>query len=231
MLTNAQIKSIRKLRDKKFRDETGLFIVEGEKMLDEALRSGWKVELVVRSEEVGQKVMDQLSLLSTAPGVLALVHKPVRECVDTGCGGLFLGLDRVSDPGNFGTIIRIADWFGLDGIFVSEDTVEEFNPKVVQASMGSIFRIPVFRGDLVEACERFENVYGTFLDGEDIYGSELKVRNSLIIMGNESNGISDRLKSQISNKLLIPSYNGSRAESLNVGVATALTVAEFRRRG
>lgn len=225
MLTNAQIKMIRSLREKKFRDESGLFIIEGEKMLKEAINSGYKVELIVRNEEVGEKVMERISLCSSASPVLGLVHKK-SHTLDSCSGGLCLALDRISDPGNLGTIIRIADWFGIKAIFVSKDTCEEYNPKVVQASMGSIFRVPIIREDLNETIKRFPIVYGTFLDGEDIYKAKLKTDNALIVMGNESNGISPNL--HITNKLLIPSYGDSKAESLNVAVATAITISEFR---
>ncbi len=231
MLSNAEIKMIRSLREKKFRDELGLFIVEGEKMLAEALKSDYTVERVLRLEEIGGSVMERISLFSSASPVLALVRQKNSD-IEPDFDSLCLALDSVRDPGNMGTIIRIADWFGIRTIYASPDSVESYNPKVVQASMGSIFRVNIIRTSIPDICSEFRkrglDVYGTFLDGENIYDKELGSK-ALIVMGNESNGISPETSSHIDSKLLIPSYGGSEAESLNVAVATALTLAEFRR--
>ena len=148
---------------------------------------------------------------------------------------LAIGLDSVRDPGNLGTIIRLSDWFGIDVVFASRDTVELYNPKVVQSTMGAIFRKKVIYCDLVEVSKIFASkelpVFGTFLEGENIYRKEL-APDGLIVMGNEANGISDAMKQQVSEKLFIPPYPGDQptAESLNVGMATAICVSEFRRR-
>lgn len=236
MLTNAEIKKIRSLREKKFRDEYGLFVVEGEKLVQEALNSDFEVVAVYRIEEIGEAVMAKISLTSSPSPVLAVVAKPGRE----GCAGehglpegLSLALDSVRDPGNLGTIIRIADWFGVETVFVSSDTVEAYNPKVVQATMGSIFRVRVVEASIPELCRAYKAagkpVYGTLLDGGNIYDAELG-NEGLIVMGNESNGISQEVRRELSAGLLIPSFGKSGAESLNVGVATALTLSEFRRR-
>lgn len=232
MLTAAEIKYIKSLKEKKFRDETGLFVVEGEKMVAEAQASSFKVRQIIRVEEEGEKTMSRISGLTTPPGVLAVVEQKKSQSAELS-SGLCLALDSVRDPGNMGTIIRIADWFGVDTIYCSKDCVEIYNPKVVQASMGSIFRTRIITCDLVQLCEHFraagKKVYGTFLDGKNIYQSDL-ASEGLIVMGNESNGISLAVGEQVDARLLIPSFSGSGAESLNVGVATAVVLSEFRRR-
>lgn len=233
MISNAEIKLIRSLREKKFRDLSGMFTVEGEKMVGEAVSSGFKVEKIWKIEDIGREAMSRISSFSSPSPVLALVRKPEPEKGVEECRGLCLALDSVRDPGNMGTIIRICDWFGIEKLFVSEDCVEIYNPKVIQSSMGSIFRVPVVTADIAETCRRFNAaglpVYGTFLDGTDIYSNGLSGE-GLIIMGNESNGICAAVEKEVNSRLRIPSYGNSGAESLNVAVATAVTVAEFRRR-
>ena len=232
-LSANHIKAIRSLSNKKYRDETGLFVVEGEKMVSEALESDFQVEEVWRRDDIGYDAMARISQLSSPSPVLAVVKaKPLRD--DVPCRGLCLALDGVRDPGNFGTIIRLADWFGADVIYASEDCVELYNPKTVQATMGAIFRKKVVYRDIPQLCRRFKEaglpVYGTFLDGEDIYGQSLS-KEGLIIMGNESAGISQEVSEEVDRRLLIPSFSkGPTAESLNVAVATAITLSEFRRR-
>ena len=239
-VSNAEIKSVKSLSVKKFRDETGLFVVEGEKMVDEALRSPFEVVKVYRREEVGEEAMDRMSSLSTAPPVLAVLkqhHWSMGSVLAE--TGLYLALDAIRDPGNLGTILRIADWFGIDAVVASKDTVDVFNPKTVQSTMGAIFRVPFVYADL----ETFVDsvllaggaVYGTFLDGEDLYSKEFQTgaqAPAVIVIGNESLGISPRIASLISDRLFIPPYPVGEpgSESLNAAVATAVTVAEFRRR-
>lgn len=233
MLTNNEIKTIRSLKDKKFRDELGLFVVEGEKMVGEALNSTLEVTAVHRVEEIGEAAMAKISHLTTPSPLLAVVKIP-SEAVPDSLKGLSVALDSVRDPGNMGTIIRLSDWFGVSCIFCSPDCVDPYNPKVVQATMGAIFRKKIIFCDIPQLCRRFKAegmpVYGTFLDGDDIYRSELKSE-GLIVMGNESNGISPAVAAEVDARLLIPSFGGSQAESLNVAVATAVTLSEFRRRG
>lgn len=234
MLTNAEIKRIKSLREKKFRDEYGQFVVEGEKLVEEALASNFRVSAVYRIEETGEEAMSRMTQLSSPSPVLAVVDKPAPRGLVLE-RGLYLGLDSVRDPGNMGTIIRLADWFGVSTVFASPDSVEIFNPKVVQATMGSIFRVHIVYSDLVDICRRFRAadmpVYGTFLDGENIYALALSSE-GIIIMGNEANGISDEVGRQVSSRLLIPSFaKGRTAESLNVAAATAVCLSEFRRRG
>ena len=232
MLTNAEIKSIRALREKKFRDAEGLFVVEGEKMVAEALASSFEVVRVLRVEDIGASAMERISLCATPSPVLAVVRMPLESVPDRIPGGLTLALDSVRDPGNFGTILRIADWFGVSQVFASPDSVETFNPKTVQASMGSVFRVRVARCDIAALCAEFSSagrrVYGTVLDGENIYSAQL-ASDGLVVMGNESNGISAEVIRRLDSRLRIPSFGGG-AESLNVAVATAVTLSEFRRR-
>lgn len=235
-LTHAQIKMIRSLKDKKFRDEYGLFVVEGEKLVREALDSSYQVESVYRMEEIGENVMSRISLCATPSPVLALVRIPADRSSYGKCGisgGICLALDSVRDPGNMGTILRVADWFGVETVYLSADCTDIFAPKVVQATMGSIFRVRTEVADIPELCRAFTSqgrpVYGTLLDGEDIYASNLEGQ-ALVVMGNESNGISGAVRNEISRGLRIPSFGKSGAESLNVAVATAVTLSEFRRR-
>lgn len=242
-----EIKRVRSLSDKKFRDRYGLFCVEGEKMVDEALRSGFDVETVYRKDEIGEEQMDRISSLSSPSPVLAVVRKPqdINLSSDAalsdalGQSGLYLALDSIRDPGNLGTILRVADWFGIDAVFAAPDTVDVFNPKVVQATMGAIFRVKFHYAEIPALCRAAVsaggNVYGTFLDGSDMYEKQLnpgKDSPSVIVIGNESNGISDEVAGLVSDRLYIPPYpkNDTGSESLNAAVATAITVAEFRRR-
>ena len=228
-LSNKDIKLIRSLREKKFRDESGLFTVEGEKMVAEASASGFEIVMTVRRDEVGEALMERISACSSPSPVLAVVRKPAPATHPA--SGLCLALDSVRDPGNMGTILRLADWFGVDCIFASPDSVEIYNPKVVQASMGAIFRKKLIYCDIAAKCKEFRSagleVFGTFLKGEDIYKTELPAE-GLIVMGNEANGISEAVASACSRRLTIPSFGGG-AESLNVSIAAAIVVYEFKR--
>ena len=230
-LSNNEIRMIRSLREKKFRDELGLFTVEGEKMVAELAASGLETVMVVRREDVGEKVMERISGCNTPSPVLAVVRKPSPAV--HGTAGLCLALDSVRDPGNMGTILRLADWFGLDCVFASPDSVEVFNPKVVQASMGAIFRKKLVYCDISSKCREFRaaglEVFGTFLDGDNIYESTLPAE-GLIVLGNESNGISDAVAAECSKRITIPSFGGG-SESLNVSIAAAITVSEFKGHG
>ena len=246
-ISNNEIKRVKSLQQKKFRDETGLFIVEGEKMVEEACASGFSIENVYRRDEIGQEAMSRISALASPSPALAVVHKPSDVYLTDAAqlksllsqGGLFVGLDTIRDPGNLGTILRIADWFGVDAVFAARDTVDVFNPKVVQATMGAIFRVKLHYVDLPEVSgmilDAGGKVYGTFLDGEDMYCRDLETGQSsavMIVIGNESEGISDTMAGLVSDRLYIPPYpaHSPGSESLNAAIATALTVAEFRRR-
>ena len=246
-ISNNEIKKVKSLQQKKFRDELGFFVVEGEKMVEEAEMSGLAIEAKYLREEIGQDAMGRISSLSSPSPVLAVVRKPADIYVDDASKleklltkeGLFLGLDTIRDPGNLGTILRIADWFGIDAVFATRDTVDVFNPKVVQATMGAIFRVKLHYVDLPDLSERIlaagGKVYGTFLDGINIYQRDLDTGNTtpvMIVIGNESEGISDTMGALVSDRLYIPPYPADTpgSESLNAAIATALTVAEFRRR-
>ena len=241
-VSHNEIKFVKSLEHKKFRDENGLFVVEGEKMVAEALASSFEVEKVYRDSEVGAAAMDRLSLMASPSPALALVRKPADIQLDDfgnlPSKGLFLALDGIRDPGNLGTILRTADWFGVDAVYASEDTVDIFNPKVVQSTMGAIFRVKFHYCGIPGLCSAVAKaggrVYGTFLDGEDIYSKTLDngaARPSVIVVGNEAKGISKEVGAVVTDRLFIPSWPRDRrgSESLNAAVATAVTLAEFRR--
>lgn len=244
-VSNNEIKFVKSLEQKKFRDSNGMFVVEGEKMVEEALHSSFEVFRYYKISEVGVTAMSRMTMLASPSPALAVLRKPSDiEIQDLSYfslpeNGLFLALDGIRDPGNMGTILRIADWFGIDAVFASRDSVDIFNPKVVQSTMGAIFRVKFHYCDIARL-SRFialsgGDAYGTFLDGTDIYQKELNTgekTKSLIVIGNESNGISLEVASTLTERLLIPPYpeNDRGSESLNAAVATAITVAEFRRR-
>lgn len=246
-ISNNEIKRVKALQQKKFRDESGLFIVEGEKMVQEALDSPFDVENVYRKEDIGADAMSRISALSSPSPVLAVVKKPADSIINDVAvlmpllqkGGLYLALDAIRDPGNLGTILRIADWFGIEAVFASKDTVDVFNPKVVQSTMGAIFRVKMHYVDLPALFEKIRTIdgkiFGTFLDGKNMYERELDngaEAPSVIVIGNEANGISNEVEALVSDRLYIPPYpqDSPGSESLNAAVATAITVAEFRRR-
>lgn len=239
-ISTNQIKFIKSLSDKKNRDKYGIFVVEGEKMVAEAVKSGFEIEDIFRIEDIGENAMGRISSCSSPSPALALVRRPSTM---SGAGkicdkGLYLVLDGIRDPGNMGTIIRMADWFGLQGVYASGDSVDIFNPKVVQATMGAIFRVDFHYTDLVSLCasakEDGHKVYGTFLDGGNIYSSCLDNGEKspvLVVVGNESRGISLQVAGQVTDRIRIPSYPPGRtgSESLNAAVAASITIAEFRR--
>lgn len=246
-ISNNEIKRIRSLQQKKFRDESGLFTVEGEKMVEEALHSSFTVVGTYLKEEIGEDAMRRISSLSTPSPALAVLKKPDDIYMDSPealmpsfrKGGLYLALDSIRDPGNLGTILRIADWFGIDAVFATRDTVDVFNPKVVQATMGAVFRVKMHYVNLEQTAQMLLSaggkVYGTFLDGRNIYSIDLEDGSDvpvMIVIGNESDGISEGMSELVSDRLHIPPYpEGIRtSESLNAAVATAITISEFRRR-
>ena len=246
-ISNNEIKRVKSLQQKKVRDELDLFIVEGEKMVQEAVDSPFTVENVYKKEDIGEEAMKRISALANPSPALAVVRKPDYTYVSDPAdlkgliaeGGLFLALDTIRDPGNLGTILRIADWFGIKAVFATPDTVDLFNPKVVQATMGAIFRVRMYYVDLPSlskiVLDEGGKIYGTFLDGNNIYKSEIDngaESASVIVIGNESVGISDKMAELVSDRLYIPPYPADQpgSESLNAAIATAITVAEFRRR-
>ncbi len=238
-MTKAEIKRISALGAKKMRDESGLFVVEGEKLVSEALSSGLEIDSVYYMSDIGVETMARISQLKSPSPALAVVHKrpePSAEEVSMLIESrpLCLALDCVRDPGNLGTIVRIADWFGIDAIFAGRGTVELYNPKTVQATMGAIFRRRVIYCDLTEVARQFLQrgmpVFGTFLDGSDIYRESLGAE-GLIVMGSEADGIGEEMASLVSRRLFIPPYprDAAGSESLNVAIATAITCALFRK--
>lgn len=246
MISKNQIKFIRSLELKKNRKSESLFVAEGPKVIEELLKLKTPHTIIATKEwidnnpkisnviEVSERELESASLLKTPQQVLALFAiETTEQDLNIDNNKLYLALDGIQDPGNLGTIIRIADWFGIDTIYCSNETVDVYNPKVIQATMGSIARVKVVYTDLCSLISNLSDempVYGTFLDGSDIYQNEL-TPNGIIVMGNEGKGITKELKSLITNKLLIPSFSiGDTAESLNVAIATAITCSEFKRR-
>ncbi|MDR0231834.1 MAG: RNA methyltransferase [Dysgonamonadaceae bacterium] len=248
MLSKNQIKFIKSLSQKKYRDESGCFLAEGNKLVADLLpyfdcelllfEPSWlatqgniKVSQLIKADS-GE--IDKVSLLKNPQQVLAVFKQP-QYTLDFALLSekLSLVLDSIQDPGNLGTIIRIADWFGIENIICSLETADVYNPKTIQATMGALARVKVHYTDLSAFLEQNKTlpVYGTFLNGEDIYTGNL-TSEGLIVMGNEGNGISEKIEQFISKRLYIPNYPADQptSESLNVAVATAITCAEFRRR-
>ena len=243
-MTKAEIQLVRALAVKRGRTEHGLFVAEGEKLIGELRASHLRVRKIFalegvfdgpEVETVAPRDMERLSLLKTAANSLAIVETP-RYGLDMRslAGRLTLALDDVQNPGNLGTIIRLADWFGITDIICSPGSADCFNPKVVQATMGAILRVKVhytaLEPYLAQARERNIPVYGTFLEGENIYSTPL-TPGGIVLMGNEGQGIAPAAARHVSHKLFIPPYPADRngSESLNVAIATAVVCAEFRR--
>ena len=255
-ISKNQIKLIRQLEQKKLRRREGLFVAEGTKVVGDLLAhytphaifatDDWlkghaseNCHLSSVITEVTDEELRRLSFLQHPQQVLALfpiplpTDIPLTSYLSPLTSNLSLALDGIQDPGNLGTIIRIADWFGIEQIICSEDTVDAWNPKVVQATMGSIARVNIIYNNLLEFLDTLPAdypVYGTLLDGDNIYTQPL-TPHGLIVMGNEGNGISPEIRQKVNRRLFIPSYHtDDTAESLNVAIATAVTCAEFRRR-
>jgi TrmH family RNA methyltransferase len=246
-LSRNKIKLIRSLKEKKFRDELQLFVAEGDKLVSELLKNsrcyflaalpkwvdthpGIPVEEVIVATETE---LNRATFLKTPPPVIALFHQPDHDAAELDLkSGLSLALDGVQDPGNVGTIVRIADWFGIEQIFCSNDTADIYNPKTVQATMGAIARVKVIYTDIARFLQQHDQlpIYGTFLDGNNIYEEELPDA-GIIVLGSEGKGISEEVEKRVSRRLYIPSFPPGRAtsESLNVATAAAIICSEFRR--
>ena len=241
MITRAEILDIKALSTKQGREEQGAFIAEGEKLVGEIRNSSLRIRRILQTkpifsdgELISEKEMERISQLKSANSVLAVVELPKHKLTKADpTKELVLCLDRIQNPGNLGTIIRLADWFGISDIVCSENTADCFNPKVVQATMGAILRVRVHYTNVAKWLEgqKGVNIYGTVLEGENIYNAQLE-KSGVIVMGNEGQGISDEVAKCVSHKLLIPPYPADRcgSESLNVAVATAVICSEFRRR-
>ncbi len=226
MISKAKIKLIHSLEKKKYRQAEGLFVAEGPKVIEELCKICSPVE-VYEGEDAAKA-----SFLQHPQGLLALFPTDIHKHIQPQ-SNLKLMLDGVQDPGNLGTIIRIADWFGIDHIYCSLECADAFSPKVVQATMGSLARVKTEYCDLEAVLASLPEdypIYGTLLDGDNIYKTDLS-EHGIIIMGNEGNGISEEIRKKINRRILIPNYPEGRptAESLNVAVATAIVCAEFRR--
>jgi TrmH family RNA methyltransferase len=256
MITKQELKFIKSLHQKKFRDESGLYIAEGIKIVQEAVISNSHlIENVfisskltsqtaqlfsnqgIKVREMAGAALERITALKSPQGILAVLRKPEMKIpLGSELGDLTLLLDQISDPGNMGTIIRIADWFGISNIICSENTVDCFNPKVVQSSMGSIFRVKISYSGLssfiVQQRKLLSNliIYGTSLDGIYIYNAPLQTP-AFVLLGNEANGLSSELLNLTDNNVQIPNYSKSieKTESLNVSIAAAIICSEFRK--
>jgi RNA methyltransferase, TrmH family len=264
MLSQNQVKHITALKVKKYREEFGQFIAEGHKLVTDLAGSDYVITGIYASPawivanlplvkekkipvfETLPREMERISALSTPGPVLAVVGIPPSpgELPVPGEGGLWLALDDIRDPGNLGTIIRIADWFGIDRVLCSESCVDLYNPKVVQATMGSIARVKVTRCNLAKMLPGLSGsadahgrtgvlpVFGAFLEGDAVFSESLP-DHGIIVIGNESRGISPELEPFITHRIFIPAFGdpvSGKAESLNASVATAIICAEFRRK-
>ena len=240
MLSKNQFKLITSLRKKKARIQNNLFLAEGIKVVEELLASNFSLQKLYATpayknklnveniQIISDKDLKSISEFSNPNQVLAIFTIPVKE--KTKSTGITLVLDEINDPGNLGTIIRLCDWFAIDQIVCSTNTVDCFNPKVVQASMGSLSRVPIHYCDLKQFLEKETRpIYGALLNGENVYQTKLP-ENAILVMGNEANGISLDIKNLIINKLTIPPFGENKnTESLNVATATAILLSEFKR--
>ena len=240
MLSKNQLKFIQGLKKKKIRQSERLFLAEGVKVVEELLRSSFILHKLYFTEAytnplkvadyhlITDKELQLISDFSTPNQVLGIFEIPdVEESVHEGITVL---LDEINDPGNLGTIIRLCDWFGVDQLVCSTNTVDCYNQKVVQASMGSLARVQVSYVDLISYLkEERRTIYGTFLNGDNVYQTDLD-SDAVIILGNEANGISDKLSAMVNKKLTIPQFGQQQlTESLNVAMATAIFLSEFRK--
>ena len=238
MLTKNQIKLITSLKQKKFRQQHQLFVVEGVKVVQEFLNSDYElVEIFAvdngyvthnqKFTEVSSKELSKISGFSSPNNVLATFKIPAQKPIHW--SGLVVALDDVNDPGNLGTIIRLCDWFGIQDLVCSEATVDCYNPKVVQSGMGSHSRVNISYADLKEALLSAPNCMGAFMDGSSIYKEKLPT-SGVLVLGNEANGISQELEALVTKRLSIPRFGKlKQTESLNVANATAIILSEFKR--
>jgi TrmH family RNA methyltransferase len=244
-MTKAEIQFVRSLSDKRVRDEEQLFIAEGEKLVEEIRNSTLRIRHIYttrrdiagdRVEYIEKKDMERISQLKTATDCLAVVEQPrCKLSLGELSRELVLALDGVQNPGNLGTILRLADWFGVRDVVCSKECADCYNPKVLQATMGAILRVKVHYVDnlaswLDDAKRLGMPIYGTLLDGENIYSKQLENR-GVIVMGNEGRGLSDACREALTDRLYIPPYpaDAPTSESLNVAMATGIILAEFRR--
>ena len=239
MVVKNQIKFIKSLQQKKYRNESGLFVAEGINTVRELLASEFKAEKVYVTDPealnvasraftpITQKELQQMSGLASPNTVLGVFHIPKPKKIDF--SDWVLALDDVRDPGNLGTIIRLCDWFGIRHLVCSLNTVDCYNPKVLQATMGSIARVNIGYTDLQDFCRRAEvPIYGAFMEGEPVYGLDIP-KTGILVMGNEAKGVSKEVEVLIAQKVGIPPFGAGKAESLNVAMATSILLHEIRR--
>jgi len=240
MVSKNQIKLITGLQQKKYRNEHQLFLAEGVKVIQELLQSNIVLDHLFETESIFETVptaqktlikeadMKRMSALNTPSSCLAVFHIPAPKPIDS--KGLIVALDDIRDPGNLRTIIRLCDRFGVTQLLCSKETVDLYNPKVIQSTMGSLCRVQVNYVDLdAFISETTMPVFGTFMDGNNIYKEQLPFE-GILIFGNEANGISSTLEQKIKNRIAIPRFgNLQQTESLNVATATAIFLSEFRR--
>ncbi len=237
MISKNQIKLITSLQRKRKRDELALFVAEGEKLISDLTPYFEQVYCFATSNDVegadiiSEKEMNKITHLSSASSVLA-VFKQKRHTIEYSeiDDSLSIALDDIQDPGNLGTIIRIADWFGIKYVFCSPACADVYNSKTVKATMGALSRVKVIYTELPELLRRVTcPIFGTFMDGDNVYESQLPAE-GVIVLGNEGRGISDELEKRVKHRLSIPSYGDKSSESLNVAIATGIICSEFRRR-
>lgn len=243
MLSRARVKFIKSLQLKKYRKQEQCFVVEGARSIQELLRSDFEIVLLAATNsflatvkplprvreilEVSEKELATVGTLDSSTSGLAVVRMKAQQALPLAMPGFSIVLDGIRDPGNLGTIIRIADWYGIRNLISSPDSVDFYNPKVVQASMGSLFHIGIWSTDLVELLSASKHpVYGAFLDGDDVHNVRFE-KNGFIVIGNESNGIGQDLDTLVTHRISIPRYG--HAESLNAAVATAVICDNLRR--
>lgn len=241
MVTKNQIKLIKSLQQKKHRKQHQLFLAEGVKVIQELVNSNLKLQQLFCTEAVDVNVdpdkvvlisesdLSKMTALNTANNCLAIFEIPKPENVEI--NGLVLVLDDVRDPGNMGTIIRLCDWFGIRHLICSPQTVDVYNPKVIQATMGSVTRVTVTYRELADFLKEHTDLplFGTFMDGKSIY-KEVLPTEGVIVMGNEANGISEEIEALVNRRIAIPRFGDlQQTESLNVAMATAIVLSEFSR--
>jgi len=240
MVSKNQIKRITALQQKKYRYEQQLFFAEGVKVIGELLQSDFELEHLYATEDLFPEIaspsktiiseadLKKISALATPNNCLALFKIPQPQPITN--NGLIVALDNIRDPGNLGTIMRLCDWFGVEQLVCSHETVDIYNPKVVQATMGSLSRVAIHYVDLAAFLSETKlPVFGTFMDGKNIYCEKLP-DTGIVVFGNEANGISERIAKKVHKKIAIPRFGSlQQTESLNVATATAIILSEFRR--
>lgn len=239
MISKRQIKIITSLHQKKYRKSTGLFVAEGKKVIQEFLDSNFELDTLFSTEAdlftadrkvtlISESELKKISFLKTPNKSLALFK--IKDVTSIDSKGLIVALDDVRDPGNLGTIIRLCDWFGVKHLLCSKATVDCYNPKVIQATMGSLTRVNVVYTDLEKyLSETNLPVFGAFMDGENVYKTKLPT-DGVLVMGNEANGVSEEISNLITEKIAIPRFgNLQQTESLNVAMATGILLNEFKR--